>query len=49
MVKGGLAVLVVLSLSHMVPPVEIMRMLVILVTSGMLVNSISAMKHHCTR
>ena len=45
MVKGGLAALVVLSLSHMVPPVEIMRMLVILVTSGMLMNSISAMKH----
>ena len=45
MVKGGLAALVVLSLSHMVPPVEIVRMLVILVTSGMLMNLSSAMKH----
>ena len=45
MVKGGLAALVVLSLSHMVPPVEIMRMLVILVTSGMLMNISPAMKH----
>ena len=45
MVKGGLAVLVVLSLSHMVPPVEIMGMIVILSTSGMLMSSILAMKH----
>ena len=45
MVKGGLAALVVLSLSHMVPPVEIVRMLVILVTSGMLMNISPAMKH----
>ena len=42
LVSGILAAIMVLSLSHMVPPVEIMRMLVILVTSGMLMNLRSA-------
>ena len=33
------------SLSHMVPPVEIVRMVVIMMTSAMLMNSLLAMKH----